>query len=72
MSKSKLDEVMELVTELREKGVTVDAAIKETEERLSLLRAIRRATSEGDAEPKAKPRGKPKGSGKDTGKDGAA
>lgn len=49
MSKSRLDEMMELVSELREGGKTLDAAIAETESRLSLLRAVRRAVTVDDA-----------------------
>ncbi len=56
MSNSRLEEMSAVIAELKERGVSLDAAIAETEYRLHLLRAIRRATETDNGE--AKPRGR--------------
>ncbi len=56
MSKSRLDEMSEVLAELKTNSKTIDAAIAETEYRLSLLRGIRQATKTGDTP--TKPRAK--------------
>lgn len=59
MSKSRLDEMLEVGAELKEKGVSLDVAIAAAEDRLSLLRAIRAATRP-DGGGKVKPAGERK------------
>lgn len=56
MSKSRLEEMSEVLAELKTSNTTLDLAISAAEYRLSLLRGIRQATKTGD-EPK-KPRTK--------------
>lgn len=60
MSKSRLDEMLEVGAEMKEKGLSLDGAIAQAEDRLSLLRAIRAATRVEGGSVKAAGERKPK------------
>ncbi len=54
MSKSRLEEMSEVLAEMKPGGKTLDQLIAEAEHRLSLLRGIRQATKTEPGKPRTK------------------